>query len=179
MYSANQYTRNFSKTAKKSLQGREQRHDRRGQLYSITLSPSVGSKLPFMAKFPRTSSLYRQIPPSHHQPFLKNNSDGLFNGLYFVPSRISPDKMDIKPVKTNHLDLNEKLQASPRLHVLKEAYKDIKKNLIISNHGEIGMQIEKDCIDFRTQPNLVQNGEYFIVSILFIRPFLRMSNIDT
>ena len=67
--------------------------------------------------------------------------------------------MVIKPVKTNHLDLNTKLQASPRLHLLKEAYKDIQKNLVISNHGEIGMEVEEDCIDFRSQQNLAQNGE--------------------
>ena len=119
MYSANKYTRNFTKTAKKLLQARVQRYDRWGQLYSITLSPSIGSKLPFMAKFPRTTSLFRKIPCGHHQPFLRNNSDGLFNGLYFIPGRISQEKMEIKPVKTNHLNLNAKLQASPRLHLLK------------------------------------------------------------
>ena len=160
MYSANEYKRKFTKYAKKTLQARVQRYDRRGQLYSITLSPSVGSKLPFMAKFPRTTSLFRKIPPGHHQPFLRDNSDGLFNGLYFVPGKISPEEIFIKPVKTNHLDLNAKLQASPRLRLLKETYKDVKKNLVITNHSEITMEVEEDCVDFRSQDNLLQNGEY-------------------
>ena len=160
MYSANEYTRNCTKYVKKMLQVRVQSYDRWGQLYSITLSPSIGSKLPFMAKFPHTTSLFRKIPPGHQQPFLRENSDGLFNGLYFIPCKISPEEMMIKPVKTNHLDLNAKLQASPRLHLLKEAFKDIQKNLVITNHGEIGMEVEEDCIDFRSQQNLLQNGEY-------------------
>ena len=61
-----------------------------------------------MVKFPCTTSLFRKIPPGHHQPFLRDNSDGLFNGLYFVPGKISPEEMVIKPVKTNHLDLKKK-----------------------------------------------------------------------
>ena len=97
---------------------RKQRHDRRGQLHSVTHNHKLGEKLPLAAKFPFISHKYEEMDEKHGH---SKHRLGMLNGLYLVPEH--PSGPFILPsVKVGNYDPLPEFWESARFKLLDHAF---------------------------------------------------------
>ena len=97
-------------------------YEKSGQLFSLTLSSSMGHKIPYLFKFPRLTSDFRNLPDGH---YLRYNSEGLFNGLFYVTGNFIPNTMEINPPGNNQSlgnPLTTAVRASPRYNLYQDDF---------------------------------------------------------
>ena len=162
MYTPSQFRRSYTKKAHSYIRNRQELYDKSGQLFSLTLSPSTGDKVPFMVKLPRISSNFRQMPEGN---YISYNSEGLFNGLYFVSSHYITKKLDIQcpggianQVSGKHL--LDKVINHKEYKLYRNARKRVAVNLHVSSEGVITQAHEDDRIDFNKDANLRRDSTY-------------------
>ena len=174
MFSPPQYWRTYSATASAYITNRKERYDKHGQLFSITLSPKTGDKIPFMAKLPTLSSDFTELPPNHH---LCSNREGIFNGLYYVSRNFTPNQLDINPPCNQRAIGNPhitKLWASPRYVMVKDLYQHVQDNIMSDHQGIITKKQQR--VDFNQSPQLIGNCTYKFYTTL-LKYFLYVKSI--
>ena len=166
MFSPPQYRCSYLATASAYITNHKERYDKHGQLFSITLSPKMGDKIPFMAKLPTLSSDFRDLPPNHH---LRSNREGIFNGLYYVSRNYTPNQLDINPPCNNRATGSAhitKLLASPRYVMIKDIYQCVQQNIIPDHQGIITRKPSYQRVDFNQSPELIGKCTYKFYAIL-------------
>ena len=141
-------------------------YDKHGQLFSITLSPKTGDKIPFMAKLPTLTSDFRDLPPNHH---LRSNREGIFNGLYYISRNYIPNELEINAPHNNRSTGNThitKLLASPRYVMIKDIYQCVQQNIISNHQGIISRKPSDQRVDFNQSPELLSKCTYKFYAIL-------------
>ena len=167
MFSPPQYRRNYSATASAYITNRKEHYNKHGQLFSITLSPKMGDKIPFMAKLPTLTSDFRDLPPNHH---LHSNREGIFNGLYYISRNYTPNELDINPPCNNRSTGNShitKLQSTPCYVMIKDIYQRVQQNIISNHQGIISKKPPDQRLDFNQSPDLIGKCTYKFYAILF------------
>ena len=166
MFSPPQYRHSYLAMASAYITNRKECYNKHGQLFSITLSPKTGNKIPFMAKLPTLSSDFRDLPPNHH---LRANREGIFNGLYYVSRNYTPNQLDINPPCNNRATGSPhiiKLLASRRYVMVKDIYQCVQQNIISNHQGIITRKPSHQRVDFNQSPHLIGNCTYKFYTIL-------------
>ena len=146
-------------------------YEKSGQLFSLTLSPSTGHKIPYLVKFPRLSSDFRNLPDGH---YLRYNSEGLFNGLFYVTGNFIPNTLEINPPGNNQTlgnPLITAVRASPRYNLYQDAFRRVQDNLRINHQGQIMQNPDNNAINFAEDPDLSTNSTYINLYEIFLRIF--------
>ena len=97
--------------------------------------------------------------------YISYNSEGLFNGLYFVSSHYITKKLDIQcpggianQVSGKHL--LDKVLNHKEYKLYRNARKRVAVNLHVSSEGVITQAHEDDRIDFNKDANLRRDSTY-------------------
>ena len=146
-------------------------YEKSSALFSLTLSPSTGHKIPYLVKFPRLTSDFKNLPDGH---YLRYNSEGLFNGLFYVTGNFMPNTLEINPPGNNeHLGrpLITAVKASPRYNLYQDAFRCVQDNLCINHQGQITQNPDNNAIDFAEDPDLRRNSMYINLYEIFLRIF--------
>ena len=160
MYSPLQYQCNYSKTAYSHIVNQMELYEKSGQLFSLTLSPSMGHKIPYLVKFPRLSSDFRNLLDGH---YLRYNSEGLFNGLFYVTGNFIPNTLEINPPGNDQTlgnPLITTVRASPQYNLYKDAFVRVQDNLCVNHQGQITQKPDNNAINFAEHPHLTTNSTY-------------------
>ena len=157
-----QFRRTYSNTSMRNIQNRKEYYDKHGQIICITLSPVSGHKLPLLVKFPRTTSYFRRMDITS---IYRNNSEGLFNGVYYVPRKYDKETLPIGNTRSisNYgysFDMRDRVKSSQMYAILNEAYRDVSRNVYITSQRQVHMNREEQLYNFRTHPQLNTNGNY-------------------
>ena len=171
MYSPLQYWRNYSKTAYSHIVNQMELYKKSGQLFSLTLSPTTGHKIPYLVKFPRLTSDFRNLPDGH---YLRYNSEGLFNGLFYVTGNVIPNTLKINPPGNNQAlgnPLITAVRASPWYNMYQDAFRHVQDNLRINHQGQIMQNPDNNAIDFAEDPDLLRNSMYINLYEIFLHIF--------
>lgn len=181
MFARPQYKRPYQASAGGVLRKRKELHERRGQHFAITLAPKTGEKVPFIVKFPRSTSFFRKVPIELPYSYLRNQSEGLFNGLFYVSANYEADfdihqpgivpspppppgleKSDYVPTRTQEqasADLMREVFSHPRYTMISEAYKRVQQNLRVNREGVI-TELKLDKRQSFDSDTLKQQGKY-------------------
>ena len=168
MFAPAQYRTKKSFTVLGELETRKELYDKHGQHIAITYNPVGGHKLPFLVKFPRLSSVFRQLPPE--SPY-RQHSEGLFNGVYYILQKFDEGPLPIgnTVAKTKYrtvdqygdtMDFRTQVKECWSYLTLNDAYQHVSKNVSISSQHTVKLKTDDKLTNFRCSPNLIQNGIY-------------------
>ena len=140
-------------------------------MFSLTLSPSTGHKIPYLVKFPRLSRDFRNLPDGH---YLRYNSEGLFNGLFYVTGNFIPNTLEINPPGNDQTlgnPLITAVRASPWYNLYKDAFVRVQDNLRVNHQGQITQNPDNNAINFAEHPDLTTNSTYINLYEISLRIF--------
>ena len=157
-----QHRRKYSNTAMRVLENRKEYYDKTRQMICITMSPVSSHKVPLFVKFPHMTSYFRRMDIT--SPY-SNNSEGLFNGIYYIPRKYGRNKLPIGSTTglSNygyHMDMHDWVKATEMFDILKNAYKNLCINVNITSQRKVQMNIPEKLQNFRTDDDLKQQGKY-------------------
>ena len=123
METAVYHRRVYGKNASSWLAHRNQQYSKTGQYVSVTMSPKKTWRLPFFVHFPTVTTYFRRLP--QYDP-LRKNSEGLFNGMYYIPDTTSyVDNIPINPVIFYKTDCFELIRKHERYRLLEYATESV------------------------------------------------------
>ena len=154
-----QYRSTYSNTSMRNIQNRKEYYDKHGQIICITLSPVSSHKLPLLVKFPRMTSYFRRMGP------YQNNSEGLFNSVYYVLRKYDKETLPIGNTcgisnYSYSFDMWDRVKRTQMYAILNQAYRDVSRNVYITSQCQVHMNREEQLYNFRTDPQLNANGNY-------------------
>ena len=175
-----QYRRKYSNTAICMLENRKEYYDKTGQMICITMSPVSSHKLPLLVKFPHMTSYFRRMDTT--SPY-SNNSEGLFNGIYYILRKYTCNKLPIGNTSglSNYgyeVDMCHWVKGTDMFAILKNAYKDLSINVNITSQCKVRMNIPEKLHNFRTDDDLKQHGKYLKLSKIIISKYMNQLHIN-
>ena len=176
-----EYRRNFTKGALENIEKRKEIYDKHGQHIAVTLSPVAGDKLPLFVKLPCLSSYFRLFP---EETGYQNHSEGLFNGIYYLPQKVTHKKLPIRSTASKRYlgrtgtDMASEIKTTDKFDLLRRAYQDVARNVMVSSQRKVIMKDPSDQHNYRTDKNLIANGNYISISlyISLISIFIHINN---
>ena len=162
MHAPFQYRRQFTKAAIENIEKRKEIYDKHGQHIAVTLSPVAGDKLPLLVKLPRLSSYFRRFP---RETGYHNHSEGLFNGLYYLPQKITKKRLPIastaskKTYGTQGTSMCNEVKTTDKFDLLRRAYQSVALNVLVSSQRKVDLKDPADRINYRTDQDLDNLGK--------------------
>ena len=161
-----QYRRTYSNTAMRNIDGRKEYYDKHRQFISITFYPVSSHKLPLLVKFPHTTSYFRRMGTDS---LYCNNSEGLFNGVYFIPMKYNKGSLPIHDTCSisnygYHMDMRDWVNGTRKYTILKTAYENVSRNVYITSQRQVHMKKVEMLHNFRTDDELNTNGKFYLKS---------------
>ena len=139
---------------------RRQRHDRRGQLHSVTCNPRLGEKLPMVVKFPFISEDYEKMDENHDN---SKHRLGMLNGLYVVPDT-NTGQFILPSVKVENYDPLPEFWKTPRFKLLDHAFSLVYEKLKL--HPVVAIKPSEK--NFTEDEKLINYSEYLLSFYNFI-----------
>ena len=169
-----QHRRKYSNTAMHVLENRKEYYDKTRQMICITMSPVSSHKLPLLVKFPHMTSYFKRMDTM--SPY-SNNSEGLFNGIYYIPRKYGRNKLPIGNTTglSNYgyeVDMHHRVKGTEMFAILKNAYEDLSVNVNITSQRKVRMNIPEKLQNFRTDDDLKQHSKYLKLSKIIISKYM-------
>ena len=169
MWTGAQYRKSKGECVLKELEGRKEWYDKHGQHIAITYNPTYNRKLPFLVKFPRLSSFFRQLPCDS---IYYNHNEGIFNGIYYIPrnfEEVQTLELGDTAARNNYgsvdnqgreFDIMNRVKDSTTYLALQDAYGRISDNVKVSTVGSVKMKAERHRKNYRQDTGLINRGKY-------------------
>ena len=95
----------------------------------------------------------------------RNNSEGLFNSVYYVPRKYDKETLPIGNTRgiSNYgysFDMQDRVKRTQMYAILNQAYRDVSRNVYITSQRQVHMNREEQLYNFRTDPQLNTNGNF-------------------
>ena len=112
-----------------------------------------------------------------------NNSEGLFNGIYYILRKYTRNKLPIGNTTglSNYgyeLDMCDRVKGTQMFTILKNAYEDLSINVSITSQRKVQMNIPEKLHNFRTDDDLKQHGKYLKLSKIIISKYMNQLRIN-
>ena len=181
MWAGAQYRKSKGDGVLKELEGRKEWYDKHGQHIAITYNPTYNRKLPFLVKFPRFSSFFRQLSSDS---IFYNHNEGIFNGIYYIPrnfEEVITLELGDTAARNNYgslddqgreFDFMNRVKDSTTYQALQDAYERISSNVKLSTVGSVKMKPEKHRTNYKQDTGLINRGKY--VNDIYHFPYVKL-----
>ena len=124
---------------------KNQVHDRRGQVHSISCNFKSGQKLPLVVKYPPISRFYEKLQRDHEWAQFRM---GVYNGMFIVPDIPDTGQFSIPSVKIKDYDPVQEFFCTPQYKLLVKTLNLMYKRLRVTVGGTVYDERNEDDMSY-------------------------------